>query len=197
LRPRNIVLAALALGLALAVAACGQQAGLQPALQQSSGQNDPAAAWADQYCGSVVQLVQTLSTMPSVDPSTPRQASRTSSQLLGSIIDGLDRTLSGLTALGPSPVAGGDAMRLDAIGTFSGLRSRAAAAKERLDTSSNDTTATQQALAGASAPLDELSKIDMLQGIGSIPALAAASKRALACEPLTVKGSAVPGSPTR
>jgi hypothetical protein len=185
LRPRNTVLAALALGLAVTVAACGQQqAGLQSAARES---NDPAAGWADQYCGAVVQLVQTLSTMPSVDPSTPQQASRTSSAVLGSIIDGLDRTLSGLNGLGPSPVAGGDAVRYDAIGTFSGLRSRAAAAKDRLDTSANDTAAAQQALLGASAPLDELSKLDMLPGIGSIPELAAASERALACEPLMVK----------
>lgn len=191
MRPRNTVLAALALGLAVILAACGQQqAGLRPAARESGGQNDPAAGWADQYCGAVVQLVQTLSTMPPVDPSTPLRASRTSSELLGSIIGGLDRTLSGLNNLGPSPVAGGDAVRFDAIGTFSGLRSRAAAAKDRLDTSTNDTAETQQALLGASAPLDEISKLDLLQGIGSIPELAAASKRAPACEPLAVKETA-------
>lgn len=192
MRPRKPALAAIALGLGLvcglSLAGCGQQARVQPgAQQQQPGQvNDPAALWADDYCGAVVQLVQTLSTMPSVDPSTPEQATRTSSDLLGSVVGGLDRTLSGLAGLGPSPASGGEAVRADAIEIFTGIRSRAVAAKERIDAApANDTEATRQALAGASGPLDEISKVDLLAGIKSIPALAAASKRALSCEPLS------------
>ncbi|MDT7729162.1 MAG: hypothetical protein QOI21_5738 [Actinomycetota bacterium] len=193
MRPRKPVLAAIALGLGLVcglfLTGCGQQAKLQPGAEQPGTVNDPAAHWAEDYCGAVVQLVQTLATMPSVDPSTPQQASRTSSDLLGSVIDGLDRTLSGLAALGPSPASGGDAVRADATRTFSGIRSRAATAKERIDAVSvDDTEATRQALVGASAPLDEISKLNLLSGIDSVPELAAASKRALSCEPLTAKG---------
>jgi hypothetical protein len=180
----------------LFLAACGQQARLQAAAQRPEP-SDPAAGWADGYCGAVVQLIQTLSTMPSVDSSTPQRASRTSSELLGSVVDGLDRTLSGLTALGPSPVAGGDAVRHDAIGTFTGIRSRAAIAKQQLDATAADPAATQQALAGASVPLNEISKIDMLQGMNSIPELATASKRALACDSLTTQGPISHTSPTR
>jgi hypothetical protein len=144
----------------------------------------------------VVQLVQTLSTMPSVDPRTPQQASRTSSDLLGSIIAGLDRTLSGLTGLGPSPAAGAETVRRDAIATFSGIRSRMASAKKRLDAASADPHTTRQALAGASARLDEISKVDLLQGIDSDPVLAAASKRAPACDPLTAKGTSPQFAPS-
>jgi hypothetical protein len=188
-RPPKPVLAALALGLCLLLAACGQPGRAQPVAQQPGfaieGSQDSAAQWADGYCGAVAQLVQTLSTMPSVDPRTPDQASRTSSELLGSIIGGLDRTLSGLTGLGPSPAAGADTVRRDAIATFSGIRSRTASAKKRIDEASADPHATRHALAGASAQLDEISKVDLLQGIDSVPVLAAASKRAPACDPLT------------
>lgn len=192
MRPRKSALAAIALGLCLvgglSLTGCGQQARLQPGAQQPGQVNDPAALWADDYCGAVVQLVQTLSTMPSVDPSTSEQATRTSSDLLGSVVGGLDRTLSGLSGLRPSPASGGEAVRADAIETFSGIRSRAVAAKERIDAASvNDTEATRQALAGASAPLDEISKLNLLAGIDSVPELAAASKRALSCEPLSPK----------
>jgi hypothetical protein len=193
-RPRKPVLAAIALGLCLfsglSLTGCGQPARVQSGSQQPGTVNDPVVHWADDYCGAVVQLVETLSTMPSVDPSTPRQASRTSSDLLGSVIGGLDRTLSGLAGLGPSPVPGGEAVRADAITTFKGIRSRAVAAKARIDAASvDDTGATRQALAGAGAPLDEISKLNLLSGIDSVPELAAASKRALSCEPLTAKGS--------
>ena len=201
MRLRKTVLAAIALGLCLSLAACGQPRRVQPGAQQPGSATettqDPAAQWADDYCGAVVQLVQTLSTMPAVDPRTPQQASRTSSELLGSVIGGLDRTLSGLNGLGPSPAIGGDTVRRDAIATFSGIRSRAASAKQRIDTASADVNATRQALAGAAAPLDEISKVDLLQGIDSVPVLAAASKRAPACEPLTANGASAHVTPSR
>jgi hypothetical protein len=133
----------------------------------------------------VVQLVQALSTMPVVDTSSAQHASRTSSELLGSVIGGLDRTLSGLHGLGPSPVVGGDKVRDDAITTFSDIRSRAVKARDRIDAALNDTSASRAALGGASAPLGEISKVNLLEGFDSVPALAAASKRALNCEPLT------------
>jgi hypothetical protein len=175
----------------LSLIGCGQAARVQTRAQQQapadSASEDPAAQWADGYCGAVVQLVQALSTMPVVDPSSPRQASRTSSELLGSVIGGLDGTLAGLHGLGASPVAGGDKVRDDAITTFSGIRSRAAKARDRIDVASNDTSASRAALGGASAPLAEISKVNLLEGFDSLPALAAASKRAPNCEPLTSK----------
>jgi hypothetical protein len=166
---------------------------------------DPAANWADAYCGAVVQLVQTLSTMPVVDPSTPQQAARTSSQLLGSVISGLDRTLSGLHGLSSSPVAGGDQVRDGAIATFARIRSHAAAAKVRIDTASNGTasngtasngTALRQAIGGAGVPLTEISKVGLLEGFDALPALAAASKRAPNCQPLTSKDNSQHLTPT-
>jgi hypothetical protein len=184
----------------LSLAGCGQPARLKTAAQQEDSASpvaqDPAANWADAYCGAVVQLVQTLSTMPVVDPSTPQQAARTSSELLGSVISGLDRTVSGLHGLSSSPVAGGDQVRDNAIAAFDRIRSRAVAAKVRIDAASNDTTALRQAIGGAGVPLTEISKVDLLQGFDALPALTAASKRAANCEPLTSKDSSPHLTPT-
>jgi hypothetical protein len=122
--------------------------------------------------------------MPVVDPRTPQQAARTSSELLGAVISGLDRTLSGLHGLSSSPVAGGDQIRDSAIATFARIRSHAASAKVRIDTASND-TALRQAIGAAGVPLTEISKVDLLQGFDALPALADEGKRAPNCEPLT------------
>jgi len=130
--------------------------------------------------------------MPTVDPSTPRRAVQTSSDLLNSMIGGLDNAKHGLEELPPSPVAGGDSVRATAITEFDGIRGRAAAAKQRLDAAKDAPSIDQQTLGQASGPLDEVSRLDLLAGFQSYPDLATAAGQAPVCRQLTARASTTP-----
>ena len=111
MRQRTTVFAALTTTIAISLAGCGQPAAVQaPPRDQDlpattlAPPPDPVAGWAGGYCDAMAHLVSTLAALPAVDPSTPQKASRTSSDLLSSVVDGLDRSLAGLNALGAPPV---------------------------------------------------------------------------------------------
>ncbi|SFW59125.1 hypothetical protein [Amycolatopsis australiensis] len=189
MRPRSTVFAALTTMIAIGLAGCGQA---PPAPPRDQGlpvttvapQADPAARWADAYCDAVTHLVRTLAQLPAVDPSTPQQASRTSSDLLSSVVAGLDRSLAGLNALGAPPVPSADGGREDVIGQFTGIRQQAESARQRIDAVRGDAAATKAALGEAKATLDRLDALDYLKGLRAAPALAAAEQRAPACRQL-------------
>ncbi|MET7991492.1 hypothetical protein ABZU76_11335 [Amycolatopsis sp. NPDC005232] len=189
MRPRSTVLAALVTALGIGLAACGQQ---PPVPQTHSGgqadtssQADPAARWADGYCSAVTHLVRTLANLPEIDPSSPEQASRTSSRLLSSVVDGIDQTVDGLDRVGPPPLPGDDQARGDLLKQFASVRSRADTARERLDTAT-DASATKTALGDARATLDDVAALNVLQGLNATPELSAAGKRAPDCQQLVV-----------
>lgn len=189
--PRSTVLAALTTTITLGLAGCGQQAATQaPARDQGLSvttvvpQADPAASWADGYCGAVTHLVRALAALPAVDPSTPQQASRTSSDLLSSVVGGLDQSLAGLNALGAPPVLSADGGREDVIGQFTEIRGQAAAARQRINAVRGDAAATKEALGEAKATLDRIDALDYLKGLKDVPALAAAEQRAPSCRQL-------------
>ncbi|HET6286765.1 MAG TPA: hypothetical protein VFG15_08440 [Amycolatopsis sp.] len=189
MRARFTVLAALATGIGLGLAGCGQQpavtshAGQEGLATVSASEADPVSAWAEGYCGAAGGLVRTLATLPSVDPSSPRQASRTSSELMVSVVRGLDRTTAALDDLGPAPVAGGDTSRAATVVQLEGIRARADDVRHRLD-SSTDPEATKTALRDARTSLDELDRLDLLRGLRDVPQLAAASSRIPVCQEL-------------
>ncbi|WP_329054298.1 hypothetical protein OG738_14290 [Amycolatopsis sp. NBC_01488] len=191
MRPRSTVFAVLTTTITIGLAACGQQvATQQPARDQGLSVTtvvppaDPAASWAGAYCGAVTHLVRALAELPNVDPSTPQQASRTSSDLLSSVVAGLDRSLAGLNALGAPPVPSADGGREDVIGQFADIREQAENARERIDAVRGDAAATKQALGEAKATLDRIDGLDYLKGLKGVPALAAAEQRAPACRQL-------------
>jgi hypothetical protein len=187
-------------GLCVALAGCGRQPADPGAVQpggpgltkQDVQYQDAVDAWADGYCGAVGSLVDGLATMPTVDPSTPRRAVQTSSDLLGSMIGGLDNASRGLRALPPSPVAGGDSVRAGTLVEFAGIRDRAAAAKQRLDTARDDPSIDKNTLGEASGPLSEVSKLNVLSGFDAVPELALAAGRAPVCQQLTARASTAP-----
>lgn len=191
MRPRSTVLAALTTTITIGLAGCGQPTATQsPARDQGLSvttvvpQADPAARWADGYCGAVTHLVRALAALPTVDPSTPQQASRTSSDLLTSVVGGLDQSLAGLNALGAPPVASADGGREDVIGQFAAIREQAENARQRIEAVRGDATATKAALGEARATLDRIDALDYLKGLKDVPALEAAGQRAPACRQL-------------
>ncbi|GAB3581841.1 hypothetical protein GCM10027445_54240 [Amycolatopsis endophytica] len=197
MRPGKSVFLVVLTGLCVSLSSCGQQPArtTEPAgpgmSQQDVQRQDAAALWADDYCGAVGSLVQGLATMPSVDPSSPHRAVRTSSDLLGSVIDGLDRALDGLHKLPPSPVAGGDQVRTQVVTDFQGVRDRASAARERLDTADPDRL-DAATLGQANGPLDEVSHLDLLDRFDAVPELATAVAHAPVCQQLTIQATSAP-----
>ncbi|GLY68606.1 hypothetical protein [Amycolatopsis taiwanensis] len=177
-------------GVCTVLAACGQPPAAVspggPGLSRGDVDRQEAATrWANDYCIAVGSLVDGLAAMPTVDPSTPQRAVRTSSELLGSVINGLDQAVQGLDALPPSPVPGGDGVRADALRSFTTVRANAVAAKTQLDSVSNNSRIDQQTLGAARGPLDEVSRLDLLAGFDTYPELAAARLRAPVCGQLT------------
>ncbi|WP_235022863.1 hypothetical protein [Amycolatopsis alkalitolerans] len=148
---------------------------------------DAATRWANDYCIAVGSLVAGLATMPSVDPSSPRRAVQTSSELLGSMIGGLDKAVASLRALPPAPVPQGDAVRGDTVAELTGVRARAAAAKQRLDAAGSAPTINQTTLGEAKGPLDEVSKLNLLAGFDTVPDLELAVAHAPVCQQLTLR----------
>jgi hypothetical protein len=190
-RLRFTGLAALTTTIAVGLTGCGQP---PPAQSPSRDQGlsvttevpsaDPAATWADAYCDAMTHLVSTLAALPAVDPSTPQQASRTSSDLLSSVVGGLDRSLAGLNALGAPPVPSADGGREAVIRQFAEIRAQAENARERIERVRGDAAATKDALGQARAALDRIDALDYLKGVKDVPALAAAEQRAPACRRL-------------
>jgi hypothetical protein len=190
-RPRSTVFAALTATLTFGLAGCGQQAATQASPRDQGlpvttavPRADPVVSWADGYCDAVTHLVRALAALPVVDPSTPQQASRTSSDLLSSVVGGLDRSLAGLNALGAPPVPSADGGREDVIGQFADIREQAESARRRIDAARGDAAATKEALGAARATLDRIDALDYLKGLEDVPALAAAEQRAPACRRL-------------
>jgi predicted small lipoprotein YifL len=190
-RQRSTVFAALTTTIALGLAGCGQPSPVQspPREQELPAstvvpQADPAATWAGGYCDAVTHLVRALASLPAVDPSTPQKASRTSSDLLSSVVGGLDQSLSGLTALGAPPVPSADGGRKDVIEQFAQIRAQAETSRRRIEAVRGDAAATKDALGQARATLDRIDALDYLKGLKDVPALAAAEQRAPACRQL-------------
>ncbi|GAA3557043.1 hypothetical protein GCM10022222_45890 [Amycolatopsis ultiminotia] len=189
MRPRWSVFAALVTGIGISVAGCGQQpAGTQPhpgGQADTASQSDPAARWADGYCSAVNHLVRTLANLPEIDPSSPQQATRTSSRLLSSVVDGIDQTVSGLDRVGPPPLPNAATARTDLLGEFASVRKRADDVRQRLDSASG-AAATKAALGDARTTIDAVARLDVLKGLAATPELTAAGKRASGCQQLVV-----------
>ena len=191
MRLRSTVIAALTTTMAIGLTGCGQPPATRPPAQDHGlsvttvvPQADPVATWAGAYCDAMTHLVRALAALPTVDPSTPQQASRTSSALLSSVVGGLDRSLAGLTALGAPPVPSADGGREAVIRQFAEIRAQAENARERVERVRGDAAATKEALGQARAALDRIDALDYLEGLKGIPALAAAEQRAPACRQL-------------
>lgn len=205
MRPRMTVLAAMTMALGLGLAGCGQQGRdgadtVPPAAQPGAHDKGPGltaaevrredatTVWADQYCGAVSEVVESFSTMPRIDPSSPQRTSRTSSELLGVMIGGLDRTLDGLDRLGDAPVSAADGIRSRAIATYTGIRDRAVGAKQQLDAAKGEEQS-KAAISAVRAPLEDIGRLNLLAGFDDVPTLKKAAVRAPACRELTDKGA--------
>jgi len=178
-------------GLCLTVVGCGQQAHIPSNAESPEQAHGPgvtadqaqrqevATRWAAGYCTAVGELVQTLSTMPTVDPAGPEAAVRTSGELLSVMIGGVERTIAELGRLGPAPGSSGDAVRHGVSENLTRIRERAVAAKEKLDDVDPHSDDGLEAIGAVRLPLDELGSLKLLDGFDS--ELGTATRRAPSC----------------
>lgn len=205
MRARMTVVATVFTATVIALTGCGPRATPAPRQVTSSPvpvpsttvtkTRDAATVWAEGYCGAVTELVSSFSRMPAIDPSTPTLAAQTSSALLGALVDGLDRTLTRLDGLGRPPAPSAENVKADAVRTYTAIRDRAAAAKQRLD-DARSPKASRAALGAAQDPLDEIGRVNLLAGFDSAPELRAASRNAPACRDLVEQSPSPRFDPT-
>jgi hypothetical protein len=159
--------------LAALAAGCGGQA----------TPSEEAVAWTNQVCGALSDFTRAATTSPHVDQADPLAAVQELDRYLGATSDALQRSLSELDSVGPSPVDGGDAYvgRLDEA--LRGIRTGFDSARTQLaavDVSDPAQLAT--AVPVALAPLQELRNLPApTEGTQTSEGLGAASERAENC----------------
>jgi len=146
---------------------------------------DPVA-WTNNVCGALLPFKQSLATTPQLDQNDPTAAAKSLSAFLGKSESAIDQSLSGLDAVGPAPVADGDAAVIKIKAALTTVRSSFDKAKTALD-GIDPTNATQVAttLPTVFASLEDISKIqDPTTDIKNNPTLKAAYAQAPNCQTL-------------
>ncbi|MHA6792184.1 hypothetical protein ACVGVM_01475 [Pseudonocardia bannensis] len=145
----------------------------------SAAQGD-AVQWTDDVCGAVLQFTEAASTQPSLDAADPAGALRSFSTYLGSTGAAVQGSIDALGRVGPSPVAGGDAVVADLTETLTRFKSSFESARTQIDAADS---ADPQALSAAFAPLQELENLPSpATGLEANPELNSAAEQAPNCQ---------------
>jgi hypothetical protein len=157
----------------------------------SGGVSADAVAWADQVCGALTGFTRAATAGPGVDVADPVAATQGMSQYLGSTAEELERSLTALEAVGPSPVEGGDEYVARLSEALTGIRAGFEAARTQLDNiDTSDMKGFATAYPAAIAPLQELRNLpDPTEGLRSNEELRAASEQAQNCRELREMGA--------
>jgi len=176
-------LAALVVGIAgctSAVPGAAAPAGQAPA----TAAGDPVQ-WVDGVCGALLPFVKTAGTPPQLNTaSDPTALAKGISDYLGQGATAADSAISGIAAVGPSPVAGGDDVITRLTQTLTTFRTSFQDAKtqvDAVDTSNPQTLRTE--LPKAVAPLEQLATMpDPTVDLQTSPELERASAQAPNCQ---------------
>jgi hypothetical protein len=158
--------------LATLAAGCGDGAGTADAV-----------AWTNQVCGALTGFTRAATTGPRVDQADPVAAAQGVSRYLGSTSEELQRSLTALDAVGPSPVEGGDQYVARLEEALRSIRTGFESARTQLGAA--DSEALTVAFPAAVAPLQELRDLpDPTEGLRSNDELRVASEQASSCREL-------------
>lgn len=205
---RRSLLAVALLAAALPVAACGGTTGAGSATTTTTtttttvtttAAGGDAVAWVDKVCGAIVKLVDTQTTPPAIVVNDPAQRARAVDTYLADSIGAVDRAISDLRNVGPSPVAGGDDGVNALIKGLESLKSGFQTTRTKL--SSTDLTNPQSAAAAVSEAVASIEHgaqemNTATQSLEKNQALQDAAKKAPNCQKLenTAGASATPTS---
>lgn len=153
--------------------------------------SEEAVAWTDQVCGALLGFTRAATAGPGVDSADPVAATQGMSHYLGSTTEELERSLTTLDGVGPSPVEGGDQYVARLREALAGIRAGFEAARTQLDgIDTSDPQAFATAYPAAVAPLQELRNLpDPTEGLRSNDELRAASEQAQNCRELRKTGT--------
>ena len=167
--------------LAVLAAACGG----------GDATSEDAVAWTNEVCGALSGFTRAATTGPRIDQADRVAAVQEVSRYLGSTSEELQRSLTALDAVGPSPVEGGDEYVGRLRDALRGIRTGFDSARAQLaaiDVSDPAELAT--AVPAAVAPLQELGNLpDPTEGMRTNEELRAASERAGNCRELRSTGT--------
>ena len=164
--------------LAVLAAGCGSAA---------PSASEDAVAWTNQVCAALTGFTRAATTSPRIDPADRVAAVREVSRYLGSTSEELQRSLTALDAVGPSPVEGGDEYVGRLGEALRGIRTGYESARTQLAAVDvSDPAAHATAVPAAVAPLQNLRNLpDPTEGMGTSEQLRAASEQAENCRELS------------
>jgi hypothetical protein len=167
--------------LAALVAGCGG----------SAAPDADAVAWTDQVCGALAGFTRAATTSPEIDRSDPAAAVQELDRYLGATTEELQRSLTALDVVGPSPVDGGDAYVGRLEEALRGIRSGFDSARTQLaGVDVSDPAQLATAVPAALAPLQELRNLPApTEGMRDGQELGAASEQADSCRRLRSTGA--------
>jgi hypothetical protein len=150
---------------------------------------DPVV-WMDNVCGSLLPVQQSLATPPQPSGDDPAALAKSISAFLGRSASAIDESLAGLDAVGPSPIADGDAAVAQLKSALTIIRTsfdRTKTAIDQIDPTNADDVATT--LPTVFATLAEVAKIQgSTPDLQNNPALKAAAAQAPNCQTLKRSG---------
>lgn len=152
----------------------------------SAAPTEEAVAWTNQVCGALSGFTRAATTSPQINPADPRAAVQELDRYLGATSDELQRSLTALDAVGPSPVDGGDAYVSRLEEALQGIRTGFESARTQLAAVNvSDPTQLSTAVPAALAPLQELRNLPApTEGMRASEELGAASEQAENCRQL-------------
>jgi hypothetical protein len=148
--------------------------------------SEEAVAWTNQVCGALSGFTRAATTSPQIDRADPVAAVQELDRYLGATSGELQRSLTTLDTVGPSPVDGGDAYVGRLAEALRGIRSGFDSARTQLaGVDVSDPAQLATAVPAALAPLQELRNLPApTEGMRASGALGAASERAENCRQL-------------
>lgn len=155
----------------------------------AAGATPPAAgdpvAWVDGLCGGLLPFVKTAATQPPLDVSSDAAALvKGLSGYLAGATESADSAIKDISALGPSPITGGDDIARELVKTLTTFRTTFGDAQKRVDAvDPTDTQALADALPAAIEPLGELANLpDPTADLKDNPELDRAAEQAPRCK---------------
>lgn len=170
-------------------------AGSSSASSATSESGASTVEYMDKVCAAAASFVSVPKTPPKLDANDPAKLKADMGAYMGQMADAFTQTATELREVGPSPVAGGDEQVEKMAVTFTDIAKNFTDAKAAIEAAdANDPVGGLQAAGDAIGRLDDF--VEPLKQLEESPELAAAAKRAPACQGLRTMRPSEAAAPT-
>ena len=169
-------------------------AAADPAPTPTEGPGSDPVAWADRLCGAVMSFAVPATTPPALAPSADLPTvQRTVSDYLGTVLHGVQQGRDQLTAIGRSPVQGGNEAVGRAQSALEFLEQDFTGAKNTVDAADpGNPESVMAALTQAQSTFDAITPPNPLADLSATPRLQRAAERATQCQQLSALSATAP-----